>query len=295
VKAPARILGVAVVAMGFGLATAQTPDVNIQLNAIGSYVAPATGTSQFRYYSLFGTPSIASVRLTFETGFSAFVSQRLERIPHDGDPDQLDQAYFEDEGIWRVGKQVLPFGSLQVLRESAVAARADAILPWRDVPLALAICDSGPGRQRGVVGRLGPPNYGLSFAVGEHFGISGSSLTEIRTPSETPGIGQGWDDALGADITRRIGHLRLRLEGLVLRNGSGHMDPDLSLLDISATFKEAPFDSIVFGYTREVTEKLRIFRVLCNLPLVDKVAVTPFVRFRDARLWDIGFEIQVRL
>lgn len=159
-------------------AYAQIPDVRFQLNAIGSFAATDPGSSNFRFYSVFGRPSVASLRFTLETGFTGFISQKLERIPRDGDPDQLDQAYLEDAGIWRVGKQVLPFGTTEILRETAIGARADTSLIFEGLPVAAVICDAGPGRQRGFVGRIGTRSYGFSLAVGHHFGIDGTSLSE---------------------------------------------------------------------------------------------------------------------
>jgi len=278
-----------------GAASAQIPDVRIRLDATGSLYVPADSTSAIRAYSLFGIPSVASLRLTFESGFTGFVSQRLQRVPHDGDPDQLDQFYVEDEGIWRVGKQLLPFGSGQMLHEDAIAVRGDTSLIFEGLPLAVAICDSGAGRQRGVVGRIGNSSNGASFAIGQHFGISSSSLTEIRLPEESPGVGEGWSDAFGADFSRRVGNTRLKAEALLLRNGASPLDKDVSMLDLSATFKQAPFDSIVIGYTREVTRRYRIARVMGSVPLTDNVSMNPYIRFKDARLWNLGFEIRVRL
>jgi hypothetical protein len=286
-------LGIALLAAN--VAAAQIPDVRIQIDAIGEFNTQSVGVPQWRYYSVFGTPSVAAIRLSFEPGITAYISERLQRIPHDGDPDQLEQAYVEDEGIWRLGKQVLPFGTTEVFRESVIAARGDLTLPmFGGVPCDVALCDSGTGRQRGIVARAGPTSYGLSIAVGSHFGISGTSLTQIRLPEESPGEGQGWGLALGADVTRRIRKVRLCAEGILLREGAGPLDPDLELVDISAQLPAAPFDSFTVGYTRILNQDLQFFRFMTAVPLLDHVTLNPYVRYRGDRLWNLGFEVRVR-
>jgi len=277
------------------LASGQVPDVRLQLNATGSFATGDGGPSSFRYYSLFGRPSVASLRFILEPGFTGYVSEKLQRIPHDGDPDQIDQAYVEDEGIWRVGKQLLPFGSQEVLHETAIGARADTSLFLEGLPVAAAICDGGPGRQRGVIGRIGTRSYGFSAAVGDHFGIDGNSLTEIRLPEDTPGVGRGWSNAYGGDVARRIGRFTLKGEVVLLRDSQLPSDGPLSVYDLSAVFTEAPFETITFGYTRETETNLRTVRIRGSLPVDPHVIVEPFVRFRNARLWDIGAEMRIRL
>lgn len=283
----------------FGLlaacAGAQIPDVRIHFDGIVSYRIVEDGPTALRYYSLFGRPSTASLSFTLEPGFKAFISQRLQRIPGDGDPDQIDQAFVEDEGIWRVGKQVLPFGTGNLLRESCLAARGDTNLVVEGLPLAIAFVDAGEQRQRGIVGRIGTSAYGLSFAVGHHFGISGTSLTQIRRPEDTGGVGRGWDRAFGFDLTRRVAHMTLAAEGLLLNGGATAKDDDRTVLDFTATASQAPFSSLTIGYTVASNPGQRFFRFVGSVPMTSNVTAMPFVRFRDSRLWDIGAELRIRL
>lgn len=82
---------------------------------------------------------------------------------------------------------------------------------------------------------------------------------------------------------------------MLLRGGETPVDKSLSLFDVSATFNQAPFDSIVVGYTRELETNLRMLRLRGALPVARQVDAEPFIRFRDARLWDLGVEVRVRM
>src|SRR5207253_1549758 len=119
------------------------------------------------------------------------ISQKFAKIPNDPDRDLLDQYYLEDEGIWRIGKQYLPFGSGRFLHESVLAVRGDTQLVLEGLPIVAAAVDNGKGRQRGFVGRIGS-RLGLSFALGSHFGINATSFTLVRRPEDSPGVGHGY-------------------------------------------------------------------------------------------------------
>lgn len=278
-----------------GISHAQIPDVKIHLDALGTYRFESKGPSSFRYYSLFGEPSVASLRFTLETGFTGYISQKLQRIPNDGDPYPFDEAYIEDEGIWRVGKQVVPFGTGHILRESVVAVRGDTTFIAEGVPVSLAICDAGDGRQQGVVGRIGPSAYGLSAAIGRHFGINGSSLTQIRLPSQTGGEGRGWNQVYGVDARYRLSKFYLQGEAVALRGGATALDKDLTIFDISAFLSRTPFDWVQLGYTREANERNSFYRVRCSLGMTENISVQPFIRYRNAELWDLGVELRFKL
>lgn len=278
------------------VASAQVPDVKIHLDALGTYRFENEGPSSFRYYSLFGEPSVASLRFTLEPGFTGYISQKLQRIPNDADPYPFDEAFVEDEGNWRVGKQYLPFGSGSILRESVFALRGDTTLIAEGVPIAVAIADAGTDRQQGVVGRIGPSHYGISFATGHHFGINGTSLTQIRRPEQTAGEGRGWNAVGGIDgnllVFRRV---KLGGEVVLLREGATKMDENRSIFDVNATVTQAPFEWITVGYTRETTTHRSFLRFRSSMALTDNLHLQPFVRFMDSHMWDIGFEIHVKI
>jgi hypothetical protein len=285
------------VALGLGaaaIAPAQIPDVKVRLDAVMSYRQDLNGASKVRYYSVFGRHGTAALMFTLEPGFTAFLSQKLERIPNDADRDSLDEAYVEDEGIWRVGKQYLPFGSGNILRESVMAARADTTLVLEELPIRMAVVDGGTGRQRGIVARLGT-NLGASIAAGEHFGINGTALTQIRRPEESPGRGRGWRRAFGFDGTLRYGDVDVRAEAVILRDGHTSLDENLAIFDVAARLVPGPFSEFTLGYTKETRTGRDFLRAVAEVEATENVSLRPFVRMRGGRLWDLGIEVRVRL
>ncbi len=285
------------VLVGMGLAAiapAQVPDVKLRLDAVMSYRQDRNGDAKIRYYSVFGQFSTVALRFELEPGFTGFLSQKLERIANDADRGSVDEAFVEDEGIWRVGKQYLPFGSGEILRESVMAVRADTDLIVEALPIRIARADAGPRRQRGGVVRLGT-NPGVSIAIGEHFGINGTSLTQIRRPEETPGAGRGWRKAFGFDVRQRYRLVEVKGEAVILRDGHTPLDQNTAIFDVSATYAPTGFSTMTLGFTREVQRSTDIFRLVGEVEATENVFLRPFARMRSGRLWDLGIEVRVRL
>ena len=117
-----RLLALAA-AMAGASALAQIPDVTIKVDAGLTYRSVRNGETTLRWYDGFGKHSTVGLLFWLEPGWRVYVSERLQRIEGDGDNEQLDEYYVEDPGIWRLGKQYLPFGRGLLLRESARAAR----------------------------------------------------------------------------------------------------------------------------------------------------------------------------
>lgn len=275
-------------------ASAQIPDVKLHLDAIGSLRFQRNGNSDFRYYSAFGQYSTVSLQFELEPGFTGFLAQKLDRIRNDGDRDSVDQAYVEDEGIWRIGKQYLPFGSGQVLRETGMAVRGDTTLIFEQLPLRMALVDSGQERQRGFIGRMGT-NLGMSVAVGRHFGINGTALTQIRRPEDAPGEGRGWRNVLGFDARQRFGAVDLRGEIVLLRDGETAADADTSILDASAYWVINGFADLTLGYTREANSRTDFLRAVAEIETTENLWLRPFVRMKSGRVWDYGVELRFKL
>ncbi|AIE83867.1 hypothetical protein OP10G_0499 [Fimbriimonas ginsengisoli Gsoil 348] len=253
------------------------------------------GPTAFRYYSLFGRHSTASLRFSLEPGFTGFISQKIQRIPHDGDPDQLDEAYVQDEGIWRIGKQYMPFGTGEILRDSVIGARADTTQILEGIPMTFMVCDSGSERQRGVMAHVGSRALGGSFAIGRHWGINGTSLTQIRRPEDTGGLGHGWEQVYGIDASRLLGRFFLQAEAVHFRQGATKSDGDHTIFDFNVTVSQRPLDWLTFGYTKDASSQLTFFRVRGSVELTENVILQPFIRFRDARLWDLGAEVRFKI
>jgi hypothetical protein len=275
-------------------ACAQVPDVVIKLSARLDYRTPVNGPATLRFYDTLGRHSTLSLGFRLEPGFHAVVSQRLQRIPGDGDPDQLDEYFIEDEGIWRVGKQYLPFGAGKLIRESVMAVRGDSSLLLEGFPASLAACDGGPGRQRGFIGRIGG-NIGLSAAIGDHFGISGSSLTLIRHPEDTPGKGHGYRQMVGVDATRRSGLFAFSGELVALRDPNRNGDKDENVLDLSVTLEPSRFRSFTLGWTRATEERADFYRLQGSVYVTRNVFAEPMVRYRNGSAYDLSVIVWLRL
>lgn len=272
----------------------QTPDVQVKADLGPSFRNENGGGSSAHWFDPFGHHSTIALQFTLEPGLRAYVSQKIERIRHDGDSSQIDESYVEDAGVWRAGKQYLPFGQLRVMRESVVAVRSDTELFLRVLPMAVAACDGGHGHQRGVVGRIGSDSVGMSFALGQHFGISGTSLTQIRLPDESPGMGRGYDRVFGIDAKRSIGPVAFAGEFVALRGGErGASDRDV--LDLTATLAPAVTRSVTLGYSIGTDPGIQSMRLQGSFMMAPNVWLEPWLRTRNGQVFDTGVSLRVRL
>lgn len=286
-----------VTCLAIGLASAisfaQVPDVQVKADLGPTFRNQVDGGSSIHWYDVFGHHSTISLQFALEPGFRAFVSQKIERIRHDGDNTQIDESYVEDVGVWRAGKQYLPFGQQRIIRESVVAIRSDTDLFLRDLPIKIAACDGGHQRERGIAGRIGR-DIGVSFAVGQHFGIAGTSLTQVRLPNEGPGIDGGYQRIFGLDASRNVGVLKLSGEYVLLRGGELG-SPDRDVVDIIATLAPATTRSLTFGYTVASHPGLTSMRVQGSMMMQPNLWIEPWIRTRNGRMFDTGVTLRVRL
>lgn len=284
--------------MGFCLAlaaisSAQQPDVKIKFDATLSYRAEHHGPSEFRAYSTLGRYSTVGLTLILEPGLRVFVTEKLGRISGDPDADLFDQYYIEDEGNWRVGKQILPFGEGLLVHESVPAIRADSGLILEGVPVAMAFCDAGPGRQRGVVARLGS-TIGISLFEGRHFGISGSSLTLLHEPERAMGVDRGYKQALEIGLSRRLGLLQSSAELISFTQGETSADEDMNVGDLQLSLepKRAGFSAFL-GYSLSSLDNERVVRLGGSVKLSRNIALESMVREKNSHFWD--YTLQTRL
>lgn len=276
------------------LAVSQTPDVAIFSDLRPTWSVENTNKSRFQWYDLQGRYSLIGFRLILEPGYRVSVSQRLQRIDNSGDPDSLDEYYIEDRGNWRIGKQYLPFGTRNMLRETALAARIDTRLVFDEVPIQIAYADAGPGRIRGVVARIGN-SLGISAAVGNHFGIQSTALTQVQLPLDAPGRGRGYRLALGADATWDLKEAIIVAEWVMLKDGETSLDLDRNVSDIKFIWS-IPHSSgrITTGWSRTWDLQKDFFHVEGEVPFNDKVTWIPFVRFDNQRLKDFGVSARIK-
>jgi hypothetical protein len=275
------------------LAGAQIPDIVVHLDVTSSLRVENFKPSLFQFYDVMGRPSILSLSFYTPQGFRAYAAEKLQPLPGDATNDPFDEYYFEDEGIWRVGKQYLPFGSGHILHESALAARGDTNLILEDVPIAVALCDGGDGFERGVTGRIGSM-IGASFAIGRHFGIAATTLDDIRRPEDAPGVGRGWKDAFGIDASKRIKHWTIRAEAVTFQEGETALDSNTTVMELTASLDPKRGETTTFGWTREMPNRQDFYRVGGAFAIIPRVTFEPMIRFKDGSLYDLVAQIRLR-
>ncbi len=272
-------------------ASAQQPDLRFRIDLAFQLVSEQGGPYTARLYTPFGRHSTVAITALTEPGFNVTISQRAQVFDNDADDEPLDEYFVEDPGIWRVGKQYLPFGSQNLLRESVRAARADTNLILEGIPITVAVFDGGNGRPRGAMGRLGPRAYGASFASGRQIGVSGTALAFIRSPEGSPGPGAGWAQAYGFDAAYRITRGIFRLEGLGLRGGG---EDDRTILDLTFTRDLRGRDFVTIGLTRDFGRDRTYLRGTANLKVNPNTVFEPFLILRDAQIYRVGLGARVR-
>lgn len=288
-----RLLALAA-AMAGASALAQIPDVTIKVDAGLTYRSVRNGETTLRWYDGFGKHSTVGLLFWLEPGWRVYVSERLQRIEGDGDNEQLDEYYVEDPGIWRLGKQYLPFGRGLLLRESARAARGDTNLLVERLPISAAVFDNGPSRDQGVVARFGE-GVAFSVAVGRHLGIQGTSLTAIRRPEQSPGAGAGHRFVAGVDFGTHWGRYPIEGEFALFRNGHTASDGDLEVSDIVLHLQRAKGRHLAAAWSRNWTASEDFFRVTGAIALTNQLWAEPYVRATRRGVYDVGVSVRVKL
>ena len=271
---------------------AQAPDVRIKFDVLYSYRTTTNGPTIARFYDALGHYSLLSMTFYLEPGFRSFVSEKLQRIDNDADNQTLDEYYVEDEGLWRVGKQYLPFGK-NLVRESALAVRGDSSLVVEGLPISLAAVDAGSGKQRGVVGRFGS-NIGVSFAMGDHFAINSTALALVRRLERPSGQGFGWRQMFGIDYTNKHSQWTVMAEIVNLRNGYLLHDTDAVVTDVSATFQPKKGTSMTWGWSRNFANIGDFFRFAGAFAVSKNISFEPILRLRNGSLFDLSLGARYR-
>jgi hypothetical protein len=281
-------------AFAFGVAQAQLPDVRFHLDLYGAYDTLANNSGTLHLYDPLGNASTLQISVNIESGLRGYVSERLEQFARDPSRDPLEQYYVEDQGIWRLGKQYLPFGSGDLVRENVLAAMGQTNLFFENSRLALAVCDGGTGNQSGIVGRLGG-KLGFSAAVGDRFGISPTSFDLIRSPNDSPGAGQGWKDMLGVDGSRNSGKFTTSGEAVWLLSGETSANPTQVVWDLNETLHLNAAHTILAGFSGTTEGHVNFLRLAAHIPWTKSCSVEPLLRYRDARYHDFALTLRVRL
>ncbi|MFQ3587249.1 MAG: hypothetical protein SNJ74_03160 [Fimbriimonadaceae bacterium] len=289
-----RVAGFLVCGLAAAGASAQVPDILIKLDVRAHYLSERGGSSTVRLYDALGNSSHVRLTAILETGFQAVLVERLSRFPNDPGGDLLEEAYIEDVGYWRLGRQFLPFGQSRTLRENAMGAQVETTLGEDYLPLRIAWADEGKGRQQGLIGRLGT-RFGISFAVGDGFGISPTSLVNLRGIGESPGRGRGYSTVVGLDASRRIGTVDLEAEFVAFRSGATLLDEDRDVLDAQIVVRPDPSRMLILGWCRDWRRSVDEYRIVGEFQVSDNVWLVPMLRARNSTLRDAGFGLRVRL
>jgi len=275
------------------LTAAQVPDVKIKVELRPTYRSVRGEDSSLRWYDWTGKHSVAEIELSLEPGYRVYLAERFQKIPGDVDNEQLDQYYIEDPGLWRVGKQVIPFGLNRVLNEKAVGARGDTSFLLGTQEISGAFYDNGDGRLSGASLKIGD-RLGASVQIGRNIAAQGSALTLLRKPEDAPGRGRGYRAAIGAHARRSWGKYSLESEAVFLRNGHSPLDQDADISDLMVTMRADSRRSISLGWTRDWRDSENFLRATGRFVLHRNVALEPMIRLRNGRIYDAAVTTVVK-
>ena len=276
-------------------ALAQTPEVALFFDLRPTYFQDSGMTSRVRWFDPLGRYSVIGFHIILETGNRIKITQRLEKIDNDGDPDSLDEYYIESRGTWRVGKQYLPFGQQNILRETVPAARYDTALVFEDVPIQIAVCDNGSRLTKGVVARIGR-SVGISLATGNHFAVQGTALTQFQRPEDGVGRGRGYRLAYGFDATYDAFGGVFDFEWVALRDGETILDDNRDLTDLRFRFSTRKTNYVVtIAWSKSWNRSTDWYRIQMEMPVTNKFTWEPFVRLKGMEWSDVGLTLHIRL
>lgn len=276
--------------MGWGQAAHLTisADFNPQLRFT------TEGAARFRMYNDDGEHSRVRLGVTLENGWIVRLYQKIGRIDNDPDESGTEEAYLEKPGWWQAGKFYIPFGGGRIIRETGIGFKLDTTFAFVDLPIEAAYIYNGSRKQRGFVARIGAP-IGVSVAYGEHFGIGGTALTQIRFPESSPGEGRGYGLIAGVDLQKTISGFDTSVEYMWLRNGATVLDADEELLNVRVAY-QFPFGPLIEAEStftfRDPTTNLRFGAQLAG---ADKIFFVPSVRYYQKTGWRIGIGLRIRI
>jgi hypothetical protein len=289
-RASIALLLIAIGSLGFG----QTPDVRFKVDALASVRFERSSSAILRGYDIYGKPGTVGLTLVLDAGLRTFVSQRIQRPEAGMDRELLDEFYVEDQGIWKVGKQYIPFGYRSIISESVLAARADTNLLFEGLPISLAFLDAGDGRQSGVAARVGSPQWSASILAGDHFGENAASFGVIRRPELARSRGRGYQRIYGAEFIQRVGKFTFRVEGVAAERPNSAQDDGFTVWDSTATIQTRRGLGFEFGYSRVVQTAQNFVRLGATSRLDERTTFEPVIRFRDGKFYDAAIQLRFR-
>lgn len=273
---------------------AQVPDVVAHVDLRITYYVQPGGDGRLQAWDSLGRLSTVGLQFFLEPGLEAFFSQRFDVPSGSSDTSQVDEMYVEDAGYWRFGKQALPFGNGAILDDRAMGVRLHTKFSGAGIPLVVAGCDELPGRQEGLIGRLGS-KVGFSFALGRHFGIDVGSLAILRLPTEFKSRGEGYRQALGGDYAAKLGIWRIELEAAWFDRGHTAADPDLVVTDLRARLSPNVAKSFELAWSRDWKDGSDFYSASGQFQVAPATWIEPRVRMKGGRTLDFALTVHVRL
>lgn len=290
-----RLLGVSVVFLGTARgAWAQSPDISLGVDLGPTLLSERGGNTRFRWYDGMGRPSLVTLRLDLETGWRLVVSERLQGVRGESDSSLLHEAYLEDPGTWRVGKQLMPFGR-DLLKENVMAARINTRLVVDQLPISIAVADAGKRRQRGVTARIGS-RLGVSLALGNHWTLASGSLSPVRLPEQSPGAGRGFQQVYGIDYIDIRGPWQLIGEAIWLREPESTLDREEWVSDLRTVYRdpERRF-RVTFGWARSWRIREDHYRIEGEWAVAPQVSLVPILKFVRGSWQGLSLTTRIRL
>jgi hypothetical protein len=275
------------------LGSAQMPDVKIKLDLRMMYRSVRGEDSATKFYDWQGKHSLAMLEFRLEPGYRAFVSERFQKIVGNADDEQLDEYFIEDPGLWRVGKQTIPFGLGRLISDKVRGARGETNILIGSLPMAGIVFDNGTGRARGVALRAGD-RIGVSAAIGNNLGAQSGSQTPIRRPEAAPGMGRGHQLALGAHYKKSWPNGTVEVEGVALRRGEATGDADADVTDVLITLKSDAARTIGFGWARDWQTSTNYIRVVGRFQVHKNGALEPMIRLSNGSIFDAALTMNVK-
>jgi len=288
-----RRLSILLLAGCVSAVAAQTPDFRINLELRPTIRNQVNDRTTIRWYDHRGRASNVTLTLSLEPGYIARIVQRLQRVDTDADPELLEEYYIEDPGRWRIGKQLMPFGSETILCEFARGAGLSTNLVFNEIPVRIATGDNGRQKLRATFARIGD-QLGVSVAIGNHIGLAGTSFTQFRAPELSPGLGRGWKQAYGVDLRTTRGPLTLDLEFVALRGGETDLDVSSNLSMAQVKFRTRIGLELSLAWVRDWLSKKDGALIEGRLEVSDKIEAVGFVRIEGGKQREAGAGLVIR-
>lgn len=263
------------------LSVAQDPNVTFRVHLTENYFSNQRAPSRLRLYDSQGKMSVVGFGVNLETGYFVLVTERLQKIPRNRDTSHMEDLYIEDPGLWRVGRQSVPFGQGLVQERANGVSVSSRPLGGR-FPVVLMAFDNGPREARGLVARSGNNVGGASLAYGERMFRASTNFCATRHLEE-PIAGPGYRIALSMDGVFHLPVGHIEAEAGVFRGRKG--TPPLDLTDIRYVLERGGLEVFAIGWARDWRKTRDQFRLGNEFGLTRNLSLQAQLRFSGGD-WD---------